>query len=127
MYLFNILEQDAQTPTQEIVAKLHAIDPVLQVVNKTWVYRTLMKHDWTKKNVSFKQQLKFSMSNIRFGFVVLRLASKLPKFHVFALHSATVFSWYLDFVDFIKLVPLINLKYMDESHFASRGKILMLW
>ena len=24
MYLFNILEQDAQTPTQEIVAKLHA-------------------------------------------------------------------------------------------------------
>lgn len=91
MYLFNILEQDAQTPTQEIVAKLHAIDPVLQVVNKTWVYRTLMKHDWTKKNVSFKQQLKFSMSNIRFGFVVLRLASKLPKFHVFALHSATVF------------------------------------
>ena len=112
MYLFNILERDAQTPTQEIVAKLHAIDPVLQVINKTWVYRTLMKHDWTKKNVSFKQQLKFSMSNIRFVFVVL--TDLRAKFHVFVLHSVAVFSWYLDFVDFIKLVPLINLKYMDE-------------
>jgi hypothetical protein len=64
MQLFNILQRDAQTPTQAIVDELRALDPVLQVINKTWVYRTLTKHNWTKKNVSFKQQLKFSNENI---------------------------------------------------------------
>lgn len=65
MHLFAILQRDAQTPTQQIVDEMHSLDPVLQVVNKTWIYRTLKKHDWTKKNVSFKQQLKFSIENLR--------------------------------------------------------------
>jgi hypothetical protein len=33
---------------------------LLQLINKTWVIGTLTKHNWTNKNVSFKQQPKFS-------------------------------------------------------------------
>ena len=63
--LFQILQEDCTQATHEIHTILRSLDPAFANLSKDFIYRTYEKYNYTFKNTSLKNKLKFLAENVR--------------------------------------------------------------
>jgi hypothetical protein len=62
--VFAALEFDADLRTFEIRDLIRSLDDAFAELSNHFIYRTYKKHEWTFKNKSIKNKLKFTPQNI---------------------------------------------------------------
>jgi len=62
--MFAALEQDRDLRTFELRDLLRSLDEEFEQLSNHFIYRTLKKYEWTFKNKSIKNKLKFTVQNI---------------------------------------------------------------
>jgi hypothetical protein len=114
--MFAAIEADRDLRTFEIRDLLRSLDDEFAQLSNHFIYRTYKKYHWTFKNKSIKNKLKFTAQNIAYVSRVDLIALVMCERDWRAFRR-----WYGMYCDLIKDVPLNRLKFLDESHFASRG------